>query len=614
MAGLGRRWLLCSVLLLASNANAQSIVDKDVDEDVDEDIYERLQQQIEIIYADTIAEYDREVARHPGDVVIARRRCDALQSFAYSEEYYLEAAEGNSEHCFQALRENYPANIESELAILGRRYDEQVAQDADALFVFNGRSYNDSQRARLRILKSQRFPYDESDASRSAIACAEALALDVASHCRLQAAEFYIDNQRLDTAIQVLSSPLDPHTDVYYLVQKIVLLAKLEASDEVAAIYSRVPPEDINDYVGTELATSLAKAGLHGEALATLDAIGDDFWDSSSLSRARVDVAMIVGDYEAALLNYDEYRDLDYWNDPLLRLRLEIAAHKPLLGWRLADVLGLFGLLAVVALLIAISSLPAAGVHYRGLVRKTKGLAPGLLASKWSLRHATYAIFVLLLGSTVSLYVLEYDWVFLSWYADTWEEPLSPAENLSSVLVMNTMLFFAMLLPVTMRNGRWRSLGKGNWSILKCVAVGIGLALLMRMLSGVPVALFPDEFFGAEALTAQSAIKGMYLKYGLWPTLLITAILVPLIEETVFRGALLQGFSRHVSFPAANVLQSILFAAIHESLILFPFYAVLAYVAGVVARRAGGLLPVIVMHAVFNGIAVSLFAYFLSRI
>jgi membrane protease YdiL (CAAX protease family) len=107
-----------------------------------------------------------------------------------------------------------------------------------------------------------------------------------------------------------------------------------------------------------------------------------------------------------------------------------------------------------------------------------------------------------------------------------------------------------------------------------------------------------------QALTTEEIIADMYLQHGPLATYLLVALLTPLAEEFVFRGVLLQGFARHVSFNAANVLQAAIFAALHENLFALPLLFAFGLVAGQITRKADGLLPAVVMHAIFNITAI----------
>jgi membrane protease YdiL (CAAX protease family) len=71
----------------------------------------------------------------------------------------------------------------------------------------------------------------------------------------------------------------------------------------------------------------------------------------------------------------------------------------------------------------------------------------------------------------------------------------------------------------------------------------------------------------------------------------------------MFRGFVLGGLSRHLSFGWANAWQALLFAALHFDASHFVFYLVLGLVAGWLVRRTGGLAASMALHAVNNAIA-----------
>jgi uncharacterized protein len=88
--------------------------------------------------------------------------------------------------------------------------------------------------------------------------------------------------------------------------------------------------------------------------------------------------------------------------------------------------------------------------------------------------------------------------------------------------------------------------------------------------------------------------------------LLLVALLVPVIEELVFRGLLLGGLSRHLGFGWANALQAALFAVIHDDPRRLPFYFAMGLTTGWLTRKTKSLAPAIALHALNNLIAFSL--------
>jgi len=58
------------------------------------------------------------------------------------------------------------------------------------------------------------------------------------------------------------------------------------------------------------------------------------------------------------------------------------------------------------------------------------------------------------------------------------------------------------------------------------------------------------------------SLQGVYSVYGFLGLFGCGALLVPSIEEFVFRGVLLRSAARHIHFWASAVVQSLIFVAI----------------------------------------------------
>jgi membrane protease YdiL (CAAX protease family) len=81
-------------------------------------------------------------------------------------------------------------------------------------------------------------------------------------------------------------------------------------------------------------------------------------------------------------------------------------------------------------------------------------------------------------------------------------------------------------------------------------------------------------------------------------------VLVPVIEELVFRGCLLGGLSRHISFRWANLWQAAIFAGLHDGWNHFVYLFVLALIAGWLTKKTKGLAMPILLHAINNAIFI----------
>src|SRR3546814_5814344 len=82
--------------------------------------------------------------------------------------------------------------------------------------------------------------------------------------------------------------------------------------------------------------------------------------------------------------------------------------------------------------------------------------------------------------------------------------------------------------------------------------------------------------------------------------LLLVGVLVPFIEEIIFRGLLFGWLRKHLPFLAAAPAAALLFAVAHQVWVLVPVLAFMGLVLAAVTERSGSLWPAIILHGVFN--------------
>lgn len=154
-----------------------------------------------------------------------------------------------------------------------------------------------------------------------------------------------------------------------------------------------------------------------------------------------------------------------------------------------------------------------------------------------------------------------------------------------------------------LRTAGWRRL-----SVAKSIAHGIGayaaaLPLAMaavvvasRLLPAPPVNLLVAEMTRAHGLAARALL------------LVLLCVAAPVVEETVFRGALYGGMRKRWTMPVAALASAVVFALVHLNWVSFVPVLVLGVALCVVYERTGSLLPGMVAHSLFNfATAVALF-------
>lgn len=568
------------------------------------DAYSEVESRVNRAFDDTLAEYGERIAANPGDIALRVRRCQVSDAFVYATEYYVEAAADDAAACIDNLLAQYPGLIEVEIAALAELSGDDAISAAEKLHDSGLWLSNTSQHAEIHRFLAVNHNFDEARTDERAEHCITAIRLDRSSDCRPQAARYLIDIGNPERATALLTSALDPNSETWYLLDKIAILSELDAADGVRRLYEQIDFESLDDYEFVELASGLADAGLRYEALAALNRVGTDYWDQENLAQTRYEVALALGDFDAALQHYNLLRDLGMHTDPFLRTRIELAAHDITLPWKARDALAIFPILGVTLLLAAITWLIPAVVHYRGLARRARALGPGLLHAQWGLRNAWYVLFAIAFGSVLTLFIYEYDVLVTEFSLSSHEMADWAGVDVVRLLIAESFIVAALLIPLLLTRERLRQFWTVHWSVARCMGVAFAAAVLLRITYAIPVYLW-NEFGGAgQAITTEEAIAAMYVEHGAVATYLLIALLTPLVEELMFRGVLLQGFAQHLSWRWANILQALIFAGLHDNVAALPLLFAFGLVAGILVRKAGGLLPAVLLHIFFNVTAI----------
>ena len=146
----------------------------------------------------------------------------------------------------------------------------------------------------------------------------------------------------------------------------------------------------------------------------------------------------------------------------------------------------------------------------------------------------------------------------------------------------------------TFHTSYWKSIL--SWTSL-LIVVSVGIVILMELLGGT---------------TENTKTESLQNNMGIWTILIAfvsAAIISPIYEEIFYRGFLYRWFRVKWGVPAGILLSSFVFMLVH-----IPTYNTLPinFLSGVIFswtyEKTGSLYPGMIIHAVFNGIAVALTA------
>jgi membrane protease YdiL (CAAX protease family) len=563
-----------------------------------------LNDELREAFESALAVYDNEIRDRPFDVARRIDRCRFIDEFSYSNEYlpWLDEIYELGEQCIAAIESEFPNHPEAVLYRLEFLYGEELLA---ATTRFDGPAsppgWTRGQTARLYSMRAS-----AADSVGNGLAgrfAQHALELDASADVRLIAAQSLIDAGDLAAAADLLQSPFDdadPDVDPYYFVNKIRLLALAGDRQGVAGLYARLK-EGAGYYDSSAVAAALRDAGF-------VELARVEFQDAAAnpgyLVNGALDLFRFELEFGSASQAHDAYeamRDVGWAADPLAVNRVALFLEHPTLPWRSRDLLGLAGFLAALSAVAIVALIPVSFVHYRGLALRLRKGSPAAVGGL-RLRHAWYGMFALGVASLAMVYGLGPGDLFGAGDA-TWPSDIDSGLVARSVL-LEFLVELLLLAPLVWLFVRRESAPATQWSVQRAIVLAILVALVFR----IPLLIYwfanPDIPQGlVEETYIWDVLRQVADEFGVLAAFWLMSVVAPIAEEFLFRGVLLNVFARHVSFWAANIIQAGLFAAMHLEPAAFPMLFLLGITAGFFARRSGGLLAPIVLHAIFNLLA-----------
>jgi membrane protease YdiL (CAAX protease family) len=156
---------------------------------------------------------------------------------------------------------------------------------------------------------------------------------------------------------------------------------------------------------------------------------------------------------------------------------------------------------------------------------------------------------------------------------------------------------------LTFRPAIARGIGELKWLL-----VGVGVQLVALL----PTSLL-QELHGGDA--KQDVVRTAERAHGFEVALMIigVALLAPLTEELLFRGALLRSLQRRTTPAIAVFVSALVFGLVHAvgdpsigTLIALPAIVALGVVSGYQAVKTGDLARSVMLHVGFNSLSVVL--------
>lgn len=569
----------------------------------DERLVKSIESAQEDRYHAIVAAYARECAARPYDAALALERVKFIDHFANAEDLTIESAEEDRKQALANLTGRFPIAPGTVLYLLDRAYGPDFETKADDYAPLVPR-WPAAQRARFFLQRANAASGDGRSARMKSYARLSFEA-EPTGEAGLLLANAAHDANDTAECLRILSHRVFDSVVPWQKKQKMDLLFDLKQSDRAVALYRTIKAEAPDLLNQSETAMRLARAGQVDEARAILGRMPVNEWNRARATRSRFDFELEFGDATHARDAYRALRDTGIRADPILRDRIALFWKHPRLGWNAQDLVGAILLALLVAAVALAPLLFLIPVHYWSLLRARRGKSTAWPGARWGLRGAWAAFGVLFCADVAAI------WAFQPQVMRTWWNDRGVAERLQdkTLLSEQTLVWIALaaiLTALLWRARAWRLLGGGQWRGWKTIGLGLAATLGLRIGLVVYTLIWPGAIsgdfasFSPETRQLCFALLKNLGPFGLMATI---GLLVPVLEELLFRGVLLQALARHIPFGWANAGQALAFAAVHENLRLLPFFFSFGVVGGILARRSDGLLASIVMHAGNNLLA-----------
>lgn len=129
--------------------------------------------------------------------------------------------------------------------------------------------------------------------------------------------------------------------------------------------------------------------------------------------------------------------------------------------------------------------------------------------------------------------------------------------------------------------------------LLPVLSLVPALVLAMGVVGNVMTWLFPVSDADA-AMFAEMADNSL-------ASILVAAVLAPVLEEMLFRGLILRSFLRQYPRWYAIAGSAVIFGVAHMNVYQFAVASLLGLLLGWLYERSKSLIPCIALHAVYNG-------------
>jgi uncharacterized protein len=574
---------------------------------------EELKNSNENSYKTCLKKYIEYLDKFPNDISVRIEECEFIQNAQYDENEEYNPNQKDFDSCSTVLIKMFPKHPEVLIFQTTFKWGDdlkEVFKNAEKTIDQNPEVWSKTNLGILYLKIADQY-YDDSDYKSAYAYIQKAIVNDDKYKSSLIFARILVELGRNKEALDALTTGQDTTLETWQLRQKADLLLKLKAFTQAFEVYNQIDKIDSTYNNNYELACTLEGVGQYDFARKYLIADTSKKWDKETSLRNLLIHDLKYQNGAKTIDTYNEFRDFGFQMDPLGIYRLKLFISHPLEPWKLRDILGLLSLIIILIILIVAPSIWILPVYFIGqnwnLINKKKSYE-----SLWGLKMFWFVSSGFLIAAFFSIIV---DPVHLYSLFNSSLSSVELTKEKEGLMSLIFILVFAIFGLSSLYKVNPKILLTKNWSIWKSILLGIGIVLAFKIITGIYIRIGITSFGISKAdltcipnflLSTRQNIDAIVFTYGKALGFLLCCLLVPLYEEIVFRGVILDSSHRYINFNTANILQAFLFSTAHLSLFLFPVFFLFGIVTGIMRKKSGGLLSGIVFHVVNNSLAIIL--------
>lgn len=553
----------------------------------------------------TIGLYDAYINNNPNDIIAKIERCKFIGNSYYDEYEGYNLKYEETEECIDLLYKAYPTVPAVLVYKVENLYGDErlkMLEAAEESIKNSPDLWNNLEKATIYRMLGEWHSENQWLALKN---YRKALALDTITDYSLPIAQILVEQDKKEEAKEILLSNIGKDTTLWRMNSKASLLTQVGESDKALHLYELISERDSTYINNQEMATLMSNMENYEVARSFLvkDTVYE--WNRTTNLQKLFEHDLKHSSTKIALATYRNLQENNSYDDVLGIKRLRIFFKNPLLGWKFSELLHFSITFIILLFLFVIPYVWILPVPYIGGWFKKRGNSKFVprLNLGWNLRHFWIISFLYLTVQFILILVFYYEDTINSFFevVSVYEEYVESDELLANGMVIFVLLMALATLAIVNKKNI-RQVFASNMSIGKSIGLSIAFVIFNMMILKVLKSFidFDEVELSNLILNPEAEIAATLRTYGFFVTFLCAAVLGPVYEEIIFRGAILGSVEKHLGFITANIFQACLFAIIHFDIKLFIFYFIFGMITGMYVRKTRGLRTGVILHIANN--------------